>query len=72
VLGNTYDLPSSEMAKIRRDTTDHKLAARAGDPEIPTGAYFDDPHKFDIEGLPAGLTYAYGNARFARDQFGRR
>ncbi len=71
VLGNTYDLPSSDMAKIRRDTsrTDHKLAARIGDPEIPSGAYFKDPHKFDIEGQPAGLTYAYGNARFARDQY---
>jgi oxalate decarboxylase len=69
VLGNTYDLPGSDMAKIRRITTDHKLAARIGDPDVPPSAYFDDPHKFDIEGLPAGLTYAYGNARFARDQF---
>ncbi len=71
VLGNTYDLPSSDMATIRRDTsrTDHRLAARIGDPEIPSGAYFKDPHKFDIEGQPAGLTYAYGNARFARDQY---
>ena len=69
VLGNTYDLRSSDMAKIRRDTRDRKLAARIGDPQIPDSAYFSDPHKFDIEGLPAGLTYAYGNARFARDQF---
>ena len=28
VLGNTYDLPASDFATIRRDTTDHKLAAR--------------------------------------------
>ena len=28
VLGNTYDLPASDFAKIRRDTTDRKLAAR--------------------------------------------
>jgi oxalate decarboxylase len=69
VLGNTYDLPASDMAKIRRTTTDHKLAARAGGQEVPSSAYFDDPHKFDIEGQPAGLTYAYGNARFARAQF---
>ncbi len=30
VLGNTYDLPASDFAKIRRDTTDRKLAARVG------------------------------------------
>jgi oxalate decarboxylase len=47
------------------------LAARVGDPEVPPSAYFNDPHKFDIEGQPAGLTYGYGNARFARDQFWR-
>jgi oxalate decarboxylase len=69
VLGNTYDLPASDMSKIRRTTADHKLAARVGDPDVPSTAYFNDPHKFDIEGQPAGLTYAYGNARFARDQF---
>jgi oxalate decarboxylase len=63
VLGNTYDLPASDMAKIRRTTTDHKLAARIGDPDVPASAYFDDPHKFDIEGLPAGLTYAFSSGR---------
>lgn len=77
VLGNTYDLPALDLAKIRRDTatfpphplTDHKLAARVGDPEIPASAYFEDPHKFDIEAQAPGLNYASGNARFARDQF---
>jgi oxalate decarboxylase len=74
VLGNTYDLPASDLAKIRRDAgnlplEDHKLAARVGDPEIPASAYFEDPHKFDIEAQAPGLNYASGNARFARDQF---
>jgi oxalate decarboxylase len=69
VLGNTYDLPASDMSKIQRTTADHKLAARVGYPDVPSTAYLNDPHKFDIEGQPAGLTYAYGNARFARDQF---
>ncbi|MHA3022777.1 cupin domain-containing protein [Mycobacterium sp. BMJ-28] len=69
VLGNTYDLPSSDLAKIRRDIHDHKLAARTGAPEIPASAYFADPHKFDIEAQAPGLNYASGNARFARDQF---
>jgi oxalate decarboxylase len=57
------------MSKIRRTTADHKLAARVGDPDVSSTAYLNNPHKFDVEGQPAGLTYAYGNARFARDQF---
>lgn len=69
VLGNTYDLPSADMAKIRRTTTDHKLAGRVGAAEIPASAYFDDPHKFDVEAQAPGLNYVSGNARFARDQF---
>ena len=69
VLGNTYDLPAADMSRIRRSTVDRKIAARHGEPEIPDGAHFNDPHKFDIEAQPAGLTYAYGDARFARDQF---
>lgn len=69
VLGNTYDLPSSDFAKIRRTTADHKLAARIGDPVVPASAYFDDPHKFDVEAQQPGLNYVSGNARFARDQF---
>lgn len=69
MLGNTYDLPSSDIRKIRRSTVDHKLAARTGDPSIPAAAHFNDPHKFDIEAQAPGLNYASGNARFARDQF---
>ncbi|MDR3663516.1 MAG: cupin domain-containing protein [Mycobacterium sp.] len=69
VLGNTYDLPSADMAKIRRTTVDRKLAARVGEPDIPASAHFDDPHKFDIEAQAPGLNYASGDARFARDQF---
>ena len=49
VLGNTYDLPASDFAKIRRDTTDRRLAARTGDPVVPPSAYFNDPHKFAVE-----------------------
>nr|ABP46906.1 Cupin domain protein [Mycolicibacterium gilvum PYR-GCK] len=77
VLGNTYDLPASDFATIRRDTgtrasgpaTDRRLAARIGDPEIPSCAHFNDPHKFDVEAQAPGLNYVTGNARFARNQF---
>lgn len=77
VLGNTYDLPASDMAKIRRHTrtlppkplADRKLAARVGTPDIPAKAYFNDPHKFDIEAQAPGLNYVSGSARFARSQF---
>lgn len=69
VLGNTYDLPASDLSKIRRSSVDHKLARRTGDPVIPEAAHFNDPHKFDIEAQTPGLNYVMGNARFARDQF---
>jgi oxalate decarboxylase len=69
VLGNTYDLPAADVSKIRRSTVDHKLAARVGDPVVPTAAHFNDPHKFDIEAQSPGLNYATGTARFARDQY---
>jgi oxalate decarboxylase len=69
VLGNTYDLPASDLAKIRRASADRALAARIGDPVIPGSAYFSDPHRFDVEAQQPGLNYVSGNARFARDQF---
>ena len=43
VLGNTYDLPASDFAKIHRSTADHKLAARVGDPEHPGGRVLQRP-----------------------------
>ena len=69
VLGNTYDLPASDFAKIRRDTTDRKLAARAGDPDVPFTAQFDDPHKFAVEAQSPPIGIAVGSARLARLQF---
>ena len=70
VLGNTYDLPASDFAKIRRSTIDHKLAARIGDPDIPAARLLQRPAQVRHRRPgAAGLNYAYGNARFARDQF---
>ena len=69
VLGNTYDLPASDFAKIRRDTTDRRLAARTGDPVVPPSAYFNDPHKFAVEAQSPPLGSAVGSARLARVQY---
>jgi len=69
VLGNTYDLPASDFAAIRRDTTDRKLAARAADPVVPPTAAFDDPHKFAVEAQSPPIGIAVGSARLARLQF---
>ncbi|MDT5107959.1 MAG: oxalate decarboxylase, partial [Mycobacterium sp.] len=69
VLGNTHHLPASDFAKIRRDTTDRRLAARTGDPVVPTTAAFDDPHKFGVEAQSPPEGIAVGSARLARLQF---
>jgi oxalate decarboxylase len=69
VLGNTYDLPASDFAKIRRDTTDRRLAGRAGDPDVPSTAKGDDPHKFAVEAQSPPIGIAVGSARLARLQF---
>lgn len=69
VLGNTYDLPASDFATIRRDTTDRRLAARVGAPSVPSTAYFNDPHKFGVEAQTPPVGSAVGSARLARVQF---
>ncbi|MFC0447367.1 cupin domain-containing protein [Rhodococcus jostii] len=69
VLGNTYDLPASDLATIRRDTTDRPLAARVGNPTVPPTARFGDPHKFGLEEQHPPLGGAVGSARLARVQF---
>lgn len=69
VLGNTYDLPASDFAAIRRSTTDRALAARTGYPDVPATAYFDDPHKFSVEGMTPPVGGAIGSARTARVQY---
>lgn len=69
VLGNTYDLPAADFAAIRRDTTDRVLARRAGDPQIPASARFNDPHKFALEAQSPQIGIAVGSARLARMQY---
>ncbi|MCV7440756.1 cupin domain-containing protein [Mycobacterium paraense] len=69
VLGNTYDLPASDFAAMRRSTTDRALVARSGDPDVPGTAYFDDPHKFSVEAMTPPVSLAVGSARTARVQY---
>ena len=69
VLGNTYDLPASDFAKIRRDTNDRRLAARRADAVVPSTAYFDDSHKFAVEAQSPAIGVAVGSARLARAQY---
>ena len=69
VLGNTYDLDAADFAKIKRDTTDRRLAGRQGDPEVPSTARFDDPHKFSVEAMSPPVGIAVGSARTARLQY---
>jgi len=69
VLGNTYDLPASDFAAIRRDTVDRKLAVREGEPAVPPSAYFNDPHKFSVESQSPAISLLVGSAHLARVQF---
>ncbi|KZS85585.1 cupin domain-containing protein [Mycobacterium persicum] len=69
VLGNTYDLPASDFAALRRETIDRPLAARIGEPNVPSNAWFNDPHKFSVEAQSPPVGLAVGSARLARVQF---
>jgi oxalate decarboxylase len=69
MLGNTYDLPASDFARVRRDTTDRRLAARKVDAVVPSTAHFDDPHKFAVEAQSPAIGVAVGSARLARAQY---
>lgn len=69
VLGNTYDLPAADFARIRKGLVDRQLAARVGDPVVPSTAWFDDPHKFAVEAQTPPIGLAVGSARLARVQF---
>ncbi|MFI7190129.1 cupin domain-containing protein [Nocardia nova] len=68
VLGNTYDLDADDFTTIRGGA-DRALARRPGDPEVPSTAYFDDPHKFAVEAMSPPVGVAVGSARTARMQF---
>ena len=68
VLGNTYDLPSSDFATIRRTTVDHKLAARNRRSRHPGGCVLQRPAQVRRRSPTPHLNDLTGQARFARDQ----
>ena len=70
MLGNTYDLDAADFAKIRRDTTDRKLAGRVGDPVIPSTAGYGDPHKFAVDAITPPVTIpGSATVKTARTQY---
>jgi oxalate decarboxylase len=68
VLGNTYGLPASDLARLHRDTSSPDLVRGVGTPVVPDTAGFTDPHKFSVEAQQPTLAYPFGNARLARVQ----
>jgi oxalate decarboxylase len=69
VLGNTYDLPTSAFAGIKRSTVSKQIVKRTGGAVVPAVAGFDNGLKFDVEAQKALLDSTAGQVRFARDQF---
>lgn len=69
VLGNTFTLPASDFASIKRDTASAILVRRAGPATVPASAAYPDPHKFGIAGESPPIDHPYGTARVARAQF---
>jgi oxalate decarboxylase len=71
VLGNTYDLPASDFAALRRSTTDRALVARSGDPDVPATAYLDDPEMhfciFFDQPTPGDIGYRASASAYSRE-----
>ena len=69
VLGNTFTLPASDFASLRRDTGSAMLVRRSGPAQVPASAAYPDPHKFGIADETPPIDHPYGTARLARAQF---
>ncbi|WP_052848474.1 cupin domain-containing protein [Streptomyces avicenniae] len=69
VLGNTYGLPSSAFATLRRSTTDTRLGSRRGPADVPLDARRPNLHRFDVEAMAAPIDLPSGSAKTARKQF---
>lgn len=69
VLGNTFGLPGGDFADLPGRATPPYLVRRTGEPTIPSGAGYGDPHLFDVERMSAPMASAVGSAHTARAQF---
>lgn len=68
VLGNTYGLPAAAFDVFDRHEA-KQIVARDGAARIPDDAGLPNAHLFDVEGQVAPLSYEYGDARLARNQY---
>ncbi|KAJ9651264.1 hypothetical protein H2198_009449 [Neophaeococcomyces mojaviensis] len=72
VLGNTYDQPASQWAKIARDTSPKYIVKRSGLADFDQNdksIHLGNAHKFDVEGMSPPIKADIGSARTARKQF---
>lgn len=69
VLGNTFTLPASDFAAVKRDTNSAILVRRSAPTKVPPSAALPDPHKFGIATETPPIDSPFGTARVARAQF---
>ncbi len=68
VLGNTYDLPATAFDAFARPAS-AQIVRRRGGVTVEATQRRPNAHLFDAEGQPAPLTYDYGSAHLARQQY---
>jgi oxalate decarboxylase len=69
VLGNTYDLKSNDLKRLKRTTEAKWIVKRRGPAKIPHSAGFSNSHKFDVEKLSPPVNADIGSAKTAKAQF---
>src|SRR5262245_47544011 len=69
VLGNTYGLPASAFAALKRSPDDTGISLRMAAAAVSDDARRVNPHKFAVEAQIAPLASPAGSARLARKQF---
>jgi len=66
VLGNTFDLPAEEFARIPRSTESAYIVGSDGGPTLPPSIEDSSALRFDVEGQTPAVELEYGSARLAR------
>jgi oxalate decarboxylase len=69
VLGNTYGLPASAFAPLKRSPADIGIGLRQSAAVVTSGELHLDPYKLALEAQIAPLASPAGSARLARKQF---